>query len=86
MIKGQIDIPEFSFGELEDLQVCAVMYFEYLCTLDWSRDDNNGEYGSGDELRIIFNKNYHVVYLGCDAVEWKCSKFENGCELWRNCC
>lgn len=25
-IEGHIDILEFSFGELEDLQVCAVMY------------------------------------------------------------
>lgn len=27
-IKGQLDIPEFSFGELEDLQVHAMTLFE----------------------------------------------------------
>ena len=29
MIKGHVDIPEFSFGELDDLQVCLVFPFEY---------------------------------------------------------
>jgi hypothetical protein len=28
MVKGHIDIPEFSFGELDDLQVCFTYPFE----------------------------------------------------------
>lgn len=30
MVKAHIDVPEFSFGELDDLQVSSMFPFEWL--------------------------------------------------------
>lgn len=37
MVKGHIDIPEFSFGELDDLQVHFIFPFE--CTVKSNREN-----------------------------------------------
>lgn len=37
MVKGHIDIPEFSFGELDDLQVCFTYPFECYREVKWRK-------------------------------------------------
>lgn len=46
MVKGHIDIPEFSFGELDDLQVCGT-------TLSSVREVNDRIIKYGNKILLL---------------------------------
>ena len=52
MIKGHVDIPEFSFGELDDLQVCLIFPFE--CLWEWKRKMMNKQLGKNSGFNYLY--------------------------------